>query len=136
MAKKEKGNRNDIGMAYRVEGPRGMSKATVYRAILAKIREGTPLPRGVRVTWRWRNSKKQDMREDSLGNAIKKSRRGFITLMERRILRDASRLPDWEETPPPRPTAKKSEPKRESKGRRSGGARARRAAKDKRGKRK
>lgn len=105
MAKKRNPKSDDIGMAYSVEGPRGMTRAAVYRAMLDGLREKTGnLPRGVKVTWKWRNSKKQDMREDTFKRAIRKSREGFLALMERRILRDASRLPNWDAfnpLPPP-----------------------------------
>lgn len=104
MAKKRKAkaNKNDIGMAYHIEASRPVKKAEVYAAMLESIRTGgkTPMPAGVKVTWKWRNSKKQAMRSAPFRTAIRKSRAGFMALMMRRILRDAADVPGFEAPAP------------------------------------
>ena len=102
MARKKKANKNDIGMAYRISGPKNLTKAQVFTAAIEAIRRGDgKLPKGVAITWKWRNSKKQAMREASFASAIKKSRAGFLSLMERRLTRDALATAPGFEAPPP-----------------------------------
>lgn len=128
MAKKRKANKNDIGLAYHIEASRPVKRSEVYGAMLETIRDGgkTPMPAGVKVTWKWRNSKKQAMRSAPIRTAVRKSRGGFLNLMIRRILRDAADVPGFKAPPPLREaTAKeiraveraeaRTEEKRESK---------------------
>jgi hypothetical protein len=143
MAKRKarKKTKNDISMAYTVSGPRGMSRAKVYTAMIEAIQDGTgKLPPGVKVIWKWRNSKKQAMRAAPFASAIKKSRAGFMALMVKRIMRDANGVPGFE-APPMREATEREidaienelefyEDKRESAGhRKGGGTRARETAK-------
>lgn len=106
MARKRKAraNKNDLRMAYHVEGPRGMGRGKVFSAAIATIRSGgrVPLPAGVRITWRWQNSVPNGKwREGSFASVIKKSRTGFTSLMERRLTRDAlAMVPGWTEPAP------------------------------------
>jgi hypothetical protein len=131
-----------ISMGYRIDAaPAGMSKADVFRAMIEAVRNGTgELPKGLEVTWRWRNTPTQAMRSggfqrvirDSGGQGSGQPHAGFLTLMELRLTRDAVKFaPGFEAPPPPREaTAKElraieraeelAEEKRAAKGHRKG----------------
>jgi len=90
--KKRKGN--EVAMAYRIESLPGRVRKDVFLQTLINFLEGeiSALPPGWDVTWIWRNSKKQDTREDTFENAISNSRPSFMTLMLRRLRRDLGAL--------------------------------------------
>jgi len=114
------------------------------------VRDGTGrLPDGLKVTWRWRNTAGQSMRSgdfqsvvrDSGGKGSTQPHAGFLTLMERRLTRDAARFaPGFSAPPPPREATAKEEraidraeelaaEEREAKGHRKGEATRRREEK-------
>jgi len=81
---------NFVSMAYRIESlPRPIKKYRFLQTLIDFL-EGKidSLPRGWNVTWIWRNSPKQDTREDSFENTISNSRPSFMSLMLRRLQRD------------------------------------------------
>lgn len=87
-SKKRKGN--EISFRYRIDKVPGgkMSKREVFNALVNTIKNRQPLPRGMSVTWFWRNHPKQDERSGPIYQEVKKSRAGFLRLMLNRIERD------------------------------------------------
>lgn len=66
------------------------------------------MPEGIDATWQWRNAANQDVREDDFLSAVEGSRKGFITLMRRRLARDLDRALMVEQLQrPPQPKAPK-----------------------------
>jgi hypothetical protein len=95
--KKAARKKDDISLAYRIDAaPKGMTRADAYTAMIDAVREGSGvLPAGLDVTWKWRNSPMQAMREGDFSDVVLnsgRSRGGFLTLMERRLLRDAEKF--------------------------------------------
>jgi len=81
----------DIALAYRFDVlPGPVLKSEVFSRLVGFIRDGVELPDNWRVTLRWRNSPKQDWREDEFQNSITESREGFRKLVLGRLLRDAA----------------------------------------------
>ena len=108
MARKRATKHDDIAQAYSVYAP-GQSKVEVFRAALAAVRDGSGvLPDGVTITWRWRNSANKPWQEDDFETTVQNSgpkRGGFLTLMARRLERDAANLPGWRGAAPEKRSA-------------------------------
>ena len=91
---KRKRTKNDIAMAYRIESlPCRVSKPFFYQTMLDFLDgEIAELPKGWKITWLWRNSRKSKLQSDSFENAVGNSRESFMTLMRRRLQRDLDNL--------------------------------------------
>lgn len=110
MAKKKGRKKDDLAFAYRIAGPRGMTKAQVFTAAIESVRMEKKLPPGVSVTWKWRNTAKGKWREGPLLKTVRESKRGgFRALMIRRLTRDALRDAPGFELPAPIRTATPAE---------------------------
>lgn len=84
---------DDISMGYRIEAlPGPVSKRKVYQILIRAARHGGKLPAGWKVVWSWRNTAKQSVRSAPFEQAVRKSRAGFLSLIERRLARDAERV--------------------------------------------
>jgi hypothetical protein len=89
--KKPHSGNMDIALAYRFDMlPGPVLKSEVFSRLVGFIRDGVELPDNWRATLRWRNSPKQDWREDEFQNSITESREGFRKLVLGRLLRDAA----------------------------------------------
>jgi hypothetical protein len=106
MARKKKADRNYVTMAYRIDAaPTGMTRADAYTAMIDAVREGSGvLPVGLDVTWKWRNTPTQALRQGDFSDVVLASGRargGFLSLMERRLLQDAEKFaPDFKPESP------------------------------------
>lgn len=92
--KKSHSGSNDLALSYRVNStPKGkpFRKSEFFRRTMRFITHGEPLPRGLEVTLRWRNSKNAEWREDKFENAINDSREGFNKLVLGRLKRDSEK---------------------------------------------
>lgn len=91
-------SKDDLSFAYRVEGAGRKKRSTVLRLMARAIDEpGLLDEHGLTVTWKWRNTPAQDMREDDFDSAVEGSRSGFVGLMRGRIARDLARVLDVEQ---------------------------------------
>lgn len=112
-------SKDDLSFAYRVDGDgaRRRKRSNILRLMIRALNEpGLLDEHGLNVTWKWRNTEAQDMREADFDTAVSESRSGFITLMRRRLERDLSRVLDVEDAmarhrreiaPPPEPPKRK-----------------------------
>ena len=92
--KKKKSTRNDVAMAYVIKRlPGRVRKVDVFHTLIDFLDgEIAALPDGWEVDWRWRNSRKQPWRRDSIQGAVSNSRDSFMTLMRRRLQRDLNSI--------------------------------------------
>jgi len=101
-------NRTDTpSMGFYIDAlPSPIDKVKFFRTLLKATNMDEPkLPKGWKVSWRWRNkedeegefteavpasqaSQPEELREDEFTNVINKSRGGFVTLMQRRLKRE------------------------------------------------
>ena len=111
-AKKHSGNK-DIALSYRFDVlPGPVRKSEVFSRLIGYIRDGTELPDNWLVTLRWRNSPKQDWREDEFQTAISESREGFLKVVLVRLLRDREGVPKIEPPKKKKTKRKKRKPTR------------------------
>ena len=94
MKHKRKRTKNDIAMAYRIESlPGRVSKPFFYQTLLDFLDgEIAELPKGWKIIWLWRNSRKSKLRSDRLEKVVGESRDSFMILMRRRLQRDLDNL--------------------------------------------
>lgn len=82
-----------ISMGYRINSTAGLRGAEVLQAMYDSARMSEPLPEGLDVEWRWQNAPHQAWHEEDFSDVVTgDSSAGFLTLMLRRIRRDAGRF--------------------------------------------